>query len=864
MDRDVPLAGRTNLPVDIVLQGSPPSSRPDLIATGAFKRVDQCAPFEALVVLALNPNGPERFATVQGRFLSPTGEPIGNARFRVDGTTYTSNSLGQYSARITVGRQNAITGAEPAPRTVFPLAEAGGFDQYGPTDWWSRSYTLTLAANEVRDLDVVLTPVRYGTIRGVVVDAATNEPLPGRTVDLSSTLTNVVSFPRRVTTDAAGRFESSGMRQRETGTSSGGAASLETSTHWSGRASALFAGDPLVVDLVVPAIRKCAPASLVGVVVDNATGAPLADVTVRLSTGEQTLTGADGRFSMGAGPFFENLPREVTVTASKTGFVTSSRQVWIFCGATLVVDFAPQPPTTGSITGLVTDSAGTPLPGIFVGSEYGGGTTTGSDGRYTLTGAPPNPDGSARPWKVTALPTDVSGLLPASVTVSVAGGQTVTADLVLLDRDTAPPPNTPPSAVITPSGTTVAEGTVVTFDASSSTDFDGDPLTFSWDLDADGSPDGAAATFPVRFGSPGVRTVKLTVSDGRGGATSTQVAISVTNVAPAVVAGDDATVGPDGAFSRSARFDDPGDGDAFTATVDWGDGGGPVPLPRFARTLDLDHTFPGLGSYRVVVRVCDASNECGEGAFTVTVSSTPPNQPPVATIAGPSEVTEGTLVTFDASGSSDPEGQALTYGWDLDADGELDDGTGPTVTFTASTAGTWTVVVSVTDPAGATTLASVQLTVTGSAPTIDAIADQRVGAGVPLSLTAVVRDTSPAPGGYTATVDWGDGAGAVPVAFVAAGAAPGSSGLRIVRQTGVAAVGTVPLVRTFGTASTYQVVVRVCDSSCSEVRFQVLVTPAVIRLPATGATTTPTLWLGLGALGLGVAVLGLTRRRRPA
>jgi LPXTG-motif cell wall-anchored protein len=161
-------------------------------------------------------------------------------------------------------------------------------------------------------------------------------------------------------------------------------------------------------------------------------------------------------------------------------------------------------------------------------------------------------------------------------------------------------------------------------------------------------------------------------------------------------------------------------------------------------------------------------------------------------------------------------------------------------------------------------VASTTLTVVGAAPVVDAIDDQTVGAGVPLSVTAVVRDTSPAPGGYRATIDWGDGAGALEVAFVDAGASPGASGVRIVRAAGLAAVGTVPLSRTYAAPGRYTAVLTVCDTACTEVRFQVAVTPSIVRLPSTGAAPLPVLWFGFGTLGAGVALVAVSRRRRVA
>jgi len=64
-------------------------------------------------------------------------------------------------------------------------------------------------------------------------------------------------------------------------------------------------------------------------------------------------------------------------------------------------------------------------------------------------------------------------------------------------------------------------------DGSGSTDPDGDPLTYSWDLDQDGKfGDARGAWVTPRYEKPGEVHVKLRVSDGRGGE-STQSAVLV-------------------------------------------------------------------------------------------------------------------------------------------------------------------------------------------------------------------------------------------------------------------------------------------------------------------------------------------------
>jgi len=80
----------------------------------------------------------------------------------------------------------------------------------------------------------------------------------------------------------------------------------------------------------------------------------------------------------------------------------------------------------------------------------------------------------------------------------------------------------------------------------------------------------------------------------------------------------------------------------------------------------------------------------------------PTNRPPIANAqANPITGAVPLTVAFDGTGSSDPDvGDSLTYEWDLDADGQFDDSTAVSPSFTYATAGTYAVKLRVTDGAG--------------------------------------------------------------------------------------------------------------------------------------------------------------------
>ena len=95
------------------------------------------------------------------------------------------------------------------------------------------------------------------------------------------------------------------------------------------------------------------------------------------------------------------------------------------------------------------------------------------------------------------------------------------------------------------------------------------------------------------------------------------------------------------------------------------------------------------------------------------------NQPPIANAtATPTNGPAPLQVSFDGTGSSDPEGQTITYAWDLDGDGQFDDSNASQPTYTYTQPGTYSVRLRVSDPQNASgTSQPITITANNTPPT---------------------------------------------------------------------------------------------------------------------------------------------------
>lgn len=302
----------------------------------------------------------------------------------------------------------------------------------------------------------------------------------------------------------------------------------------------------------------------------------------------------------------------------------------------------------------------------------------------------------------------------------------------------------------------VYSGTVVTLDASGSTDPEKSALTFAWSQVGSsptavtlGSPTAAKPTFtPTVLGT---YTFRVTVSDGQ---LQSQADVRVVvGEAPPVAANlaQRATVtassdSPASGQSAAKAIDGVVSGFPADATKEWATNGGkagswllltwPTPvtvdrvvlydrpnsddritsgtlvfsdgssvatgaLPNSGTALSLPFAARTVTSIRLNITGV-ASTTLNVGLAEIQVwGFTAPNRAPTANAGPDTTALTGVAVTLDGSGSSDPDGNALTYQWAQKADAAprvtVSKGTSDKASFTATTPGDYTFTLAVSD-----------------------------------------------------------------------------------------------------------------------------------------------------------------------
>jgi PKD repeat protein len=155
----------------------------------------------------------------------------------------------------------------------------------------------------------------------------------------------------------------------------------------------------------------------------------------------------------------------------------------------------------------------------------------------------------------------------------------------------------------------------VCFAYAPSFDTGGEVVSYAWDF-GDGTT-AAGAEVLHTYAQDGAYTVTLVVTDDHGLSDTVSTTATVVNVAPMVAAFAGATLLPGETYLAAGSFTDPG-ADAWSATVDYGDGSGENALALAGTTFMLSHVYEQAGTFTVKVSIAD-DHVTSTGSQTVTV-----------------------------------------------------------------------------------------------------------------------------------------------------------------------------------------------------------------------------------------------------
>ncbi|UCF10239.1 MAG: PKD domain-containing protein [Candidatus Bipolaricaulota bacterium] len=332
-------------------------------------------------------------------------------------------------------------------------------------------------------------------------------------------------------------------------------------------------------------------------------------------------------------------------------------------------------------------------------------------------------------------------------------------------EDTLDPIGSPPVIAVTASVAEGETGEVFRFDATGSTDADGEIVEYRWDLFSSGRFPLLTSTPVLLFPFPddGTYEVRLRVTDDDGNAVSRDpVVITVTNRPPVpgfAVDSDEVPTGTTLRFDAASSYDP--DGTIVTYRWDF-DGDGTPETETNAATAS--HAYDDDGRFTVRLHTVD---DDGAEAVSEAVAIRVINRAPTASFRWtPDAVSDVTEVTFSGSGS-DRDGEVEHWKWTF---GDGASATIATPTHRFDDDGIYVVSLVVTDDDGARSTAAIQEIVVANAlpAAVLRVSSLTVGVGDEVVFTELSHDRSPFGSVIHMGLEFGDGT------FVSGGASYGA------------------------------------------------------------------------------------------
>ncbi len=733
---------------------TPSTSDPKAEADGYWSAYSPSSTFEADKNTVANfAMVPKCLRIISGRLVfGDTGLPIANARLRARRNWATifyesiTNENGEFSfADIQMGRNNAsvsytLTLEYPYIAEYEPLEEEVFLERCGE--------------DIVKDLVLQARTLNYGALQGHVTDVETGDPVAGAAVTFQSYNPSV---RRGALADADGAYLiESIFLGYDSQTSNTGEPWASHDDYWNGISPliTLNNGQTSTVDLTM--LRKRF-GYIAGTVRDAVTQQPIAGATFTY-IGAQASE-ADGSYQSGPlGLNTGNTPRPYSFTASADGYWDNDYyQATVSADQTTTIDIDMIPVCQGAtIVGSVINAANQePIEGasIVATAWYGGDwdvnpwALTDQDGNFVLEDVRVGTNNSPLNVNVRA---SAPGFHSQTKTVTIFCGATINVEFGQPSTDTGTIAGT---VTNTDTGQPMADVFIGSgFGGAATTDAQGYYILPDAPLGADNADrEWQITAIPSSFPS---QTKAATVQ------ANTTVTLDfefseAANRPPDLDPIDDQVIGEGVSLDVAIFAIDP-DGDAITLSASG--------LPPFAYlsdhgggvgTLNLAPAVGDAGEYPLVEIIASDGDLLDKETFTITVQEA--NQAPVAEAGGPYTANEGDTITLDGSASSDPDNDSLIYHWQFQSGIFFD------VIAEISTDDDYvgTAVLTVEDTGGLTNADTATVIFNNVAPEVDAGPDAMVAAGD--SFTGAGSFSDPGNDIWTATVDYGDGAGPEPL-----------------------------------------------------------------------------------------------------